>query len=258
MIKSTQQSQCSNNYIFYEPLFYEENDDEIFYPFTLQYKAFFTNYGFGRGNIKNAPKRLNYMKNIFELFSQLNHFEKYLHITKDEFLFICEELKDEKVILNDCSNFKMNFKNKILIGLYFVIQYPKSQFLTQLWQISDAYISRVLDEILPILSNYFIKYVYDRKSLSKSVLHPNIKFITDTTIHKTRKPQCKQRLDYNSNYSMHGKLTQLLIDYNGYISGFLTFIPGRTGDALTAMYNKLFPKILQSNYALGDPGFNAI
>ena len=243
------------NYILFDSLF---DDDEIDYPFSLQMKAFYSNYGRGKLGILKKNRRIFSQKDIFTTFVQFNQFEKYLHITQKEFLFVIEELKEEETLLNIKSNIKMNFKNKILIGLYFVIQYPKNQFLSQLWEVSDGYISRILDEILPILANYFIQYVYDGKSSSKSVLHPNIKFITDTTIHKTRKPQCKQRLDYNGNYSMHGKLTQLLIDYDGYISGFLTFIPGRTGDALTAMYNKLFPKILQSNYALGDPGFNAV
>lgn len=233
-------------------------DEIIDYPFSLQFKALFSNYGLGKGVVKQNPKRIYQKRDIFEMFKKFNLFEKYIHLSLEEFLRICESLKEEKDNLTVISKLNMNFENKVLIGLYFIIQYPKSIFLSNLWEVSDYYISKVIDEILPILTDYFIQFVYDRKSISRSVLSPTIKYITDTTIHKIRKPQSKQRLDYNGNYSMHGKLTQLLIDYDGFISGFYTFIPGRTSDALAAMYNKLFPKIIQSNFSLGDPGFNGV
>lgn len=54
---------------------------------------------------------------------------------------------------------------------------------------------------------------------------------------------------------MHGRLTQLLIDFTGTIIALRTLIPGRTNDALAAIYNKFFQKIVGRNFALGHPGF---
>jgi hypothetical protein len=57
---------------------------------------------------------------------------------------------------------------------------------------------------------------------------------------------------------MHGRLTQVLLDLEGYIIAFLTNIPGKVHDSLSGMYNKLFPRILGQYFCIGDSGFNGV
>jgi hypothetical protein len=68
--------------------------------------------------------------------------------------------------------------------------------------------------------------------------------IIDGTLHATRKPAHRQHLAYSGHYKMHGMLTHLLIDFDGFIISLETNILGSVHDLHAAMHNYHFPKIL--------------
>ena len=72
------------------------------------------------------------------------------------------------------------------------------------------------------------------------------------------KPNVDQRLFYYGHYKMHGILTQILINFNGKIIGFITNVPGKINDALIAIYAEFFRDVLKGRFALGDPGFAGV
>ena len=57
---------------------------------------------------------------------------------------------------------------------------------------------------------------------------------------------------------MHGCLSLIICDYEGFILSFLTHIPGRTHDSLAASYFSDIRKMIGKKYLLGDPGFQAV
>ncbi len=121
------------------------------------------------------------------------------------------------------SNLAMKFENKVLLTLLFVIQYKGNKHLAYQFGISYYYVSKVLDEIFPILVEYFSSHIPNKSIVSThSRLHHQIKYIIDNTIHKCRRPSVNH-------------------------------------DALSATYNNLFRRITgTSSFALGDTGFSGI
>nr|AGE43952.1 hypothetical protein [Naegleria fowleri] len=125
------------------------------------------------------------------------------------------------------SPLSMSLPNKLLMALHFVIQYNGRNNLVCLFNTSEYYVSKVLDEMLPFLVELFAKYIPNKKiHETRSRLHPKLKNIIDGTIHKTRK-QGGIDVDYNGHYRRHGKLIQILLDYEGYVVSFLTNIQGK-------------------------------
>lgn len=140
-----------------------------------------------------------------------------------------------------------------------MIRYPSIQGLANEFKTSTFLISKVIDEVLPILVEFFSQYIPNQKiSITTSQLSPNISYIIDNTIHKTNRPSVNQEEDYNGHYQMHGRQTQLLIDYDSNIIAFVTNIPGKIHDSLMAIYNKHFKQIINYDFALGDPGFQGV
>ena len=109
-----------------------------------------------------------------------------------------------------------------------------------------------------MLVDYFSQKIpHCRTSDKHSKLSLKIAFIINCTIHKTRKTKVFQSEHFNGHYSMHGRLTQVLIDYDGFVVAYKTLIPGRCHDSMVAIYNKQFHSIVGNNLALGDPGFQS-
>ena len=89
-------------------------------------------------------------------------------------------------------------------------------------------------------------------------MHSKLKYIIDGTLHKTQRKHGEVDTDYSGHYRMHGKLSQILLDYEGYVVSFLTNIKGKIHDSLAAKYNKWFKEIVGTDFVLGDPGFNGV
>lgn len=223
-------------------------------------EAEYTNIGVGRGVIKSGRVQENHIDVYRKWCEKPSKFEKQIHLQKDEFDYIINELQFHGSYLKlKESPWRMSFENKILLGMYYVIAYPGSKILAELFGVSGCYVSKVLDEILPILVDYFEKFIPNKKiNSSHSKLSRKIMFIIDNTIHKTRRPRVRQSRLYNGHYKTHGYLTQLLVDYDGYIVAYRTMIPGRHHDSLIATYNKHFKKIVGNKLVLGDPGFEGV
>lgn len=217
--------------------------------------SFLTNEGLGRGIVKNHRSYLEH-KNVFDSFCrQPRLFQVHLHPTEDEFLSIFHAMKKYERVLQN-SPLIISYANKILMGLLFVIEYPRDKVLAAWFGVSQCYVSNVLDEVLPLLVEYFSSYVVNkRQSSSSSRLSAKILYIIDCTIHKTKRPQINQSEHYNGHYHMHGRLSQVLVDFDGYVVAYKTMIPGRCNDSMIAMYNTEFRRIIGKNFALGDPSF---
>ena len=231
-------------------------DDDIIYPETWELAALVTNIGVGRGVIKT--QRCTYYHNdVYSYFKKFpTHFKKHILLAADEFDYILENLFPQK---NVNSLLAMSFENKVLMTLMFVVQYKGNKALGLIFNCSEFYVSKVLDEMLIILAEYFLKYIPNElTSQTHSKLHSSIRAVIDNTIHKTRKPIKGQRMHYNGHYCMHGRLTQLLVDYDGKIIAFKTMIPGKVHDNLSALYNKKFVEILGNYLCIGDTAFNQI
>jgi hypothetical protein len=183
-------------------------------------------------------------------------FKEHLFITKEEFNFILGDIREIRTFNLPLL---MSFENKVLMTLLFVVQCKGGKNLALIFNCSQYYVTKILDEMLHILVEYFVHYIPNKlQSHTRSRLHPLIRCVVDNTIHKTRKPMVKQRLYYNGHYKMQGRLTQLLSDFDGYIVGFLTNIPGKIYDSLSGIYNKVFPRILEKYFCIGDSGFNGV
>ncbi|KAL9645636.1 hypothetical protein ABK040_015851 [Willaertia magna] len=190
----------------------ETNDIFINYPLAWMVEAIRTNKGKGKGKIKSKKSKFIHNNVYANWNDNQDKFLSILHITKEEFDFILNGLE------------RMNFHQF------------RGNNLACLFNVSNYYVSKVFDEMLPYLVEYFTL------------------FIPNKNINNTR----SMDLDYNGHYHIHGKMSQILLDYEGYIIAFLTNIKSKIHDSLSANYNKDFKRILGSDFALGDPGFNGV
>ena len=240
-------------------LFLIDDDDEfIDYPVSWQVQAQCTKIGLGRGKVLRQKRRTFDHFDLYNYWSteHQDKFLKLLHITFEEFNLILQELENLKP---DETSLSMSFANKLLLCLHYVIQYIGSNNLATLFNTSEFYVSKVLDEILPILVEYFVKFIPNKKiHNTRSRLHPRMKFIIYGTLHKTQRQHGVRDVHYNGHYRMHGRLTQILLDYEGYVVAFNTNIKGKIHDSLAAMYNKDFKRIVGNDIVLGDPGFSGV
>lgn len=248
------QSMCLASYLL-------NYQNDIQFPITWERQAFGTNCGYGRGRIKLNKRVVLQKKDVFsEFLDNPSMFPKFLFMDKQEFYHILSDLDHERIPLSQKTNLAMSFENKILLSLLFVIQYKGNKHLAYQFGVSEYYVSKVLDEILPILVEYFAGYIPNRQVESThSRLHPQIQFIIDNTLHLCRKTRVNQSLLYNGHYNKHGYTSSLLVDYEGNVLAFKTLIYGKIHDALSANHNHLFRRIVGSFlFALSDTGFGGI
>ncbi|KAL9642569.1 hypothetical protein ABK040_011135 [Willaertia magna] len=235
----------------------ETNDIFINYPLAWMVEAVEINKRKGKGKIKSKRSKFIHNNVYANWNDNQDKFLSILHITKEEFDFILNGL--ERIDFHRFSILSMSLPNKLLLTLHFVIQYTGGNNLACLFNVSNYYVSKVLDEMLPYLVEYFTLFIPNKNiNNTKSRLHCRLKYIIDGTLHKTQRKYGGMDLDYNGHYHIHGKMSQILLDYEGYIIAFLTKIKGKIYDSLSANYNKNFKRILGSDFALGDFGFNGV
>lgn len=234
---------------------FDDDEDKIIVPEKWETEAMTSNTGIGRGVLKKQRICLPRIDLYHKFCQKPSKFQKHLFLKKEEFDSIINDLQIfEKRLKN--SSFLMDFRNKILLSMLFVIEYPGDKLPAERFQVSEYYVSSVLDETLPILVEYFNQFIPNVACSEKhSVLSKKIQFITDCTIHRTRRTTVNQSEHFNGHYQCHGRITHLLVDFEGRIIAYKTLVPGRSNDALTAIYNKQFQEIIGSRLALGDPGF---
>lgn len=227
-------------------------------PVSWETVAITSNLGMGKGILKSKRISNEHIDLYAKYLSKPSRFQKFLQLTSIEFHWILDQLQNDLHKL-EASPYRMTFSNKVLMGLLFVIEYPGNKVLASWFEVSEYYISKVLDEILPLLVGFFSRQIpHGQVSSKRSIFSDKIAFIIDCTLHRTRRPSLNQSEHYNGHYSMHGRLTQVLIDYEGNVIAFLTNVPGRCNDALVAMYNEDFKRIVGDNLVLGDPGFQGV
>ena len=223
----------------------------------------------GKNNI--ILNKINYFRifprrtysGVFSVFKEANvnrAFESHTRMYLDEFQFLVDELnylkkhpKLSKVATKIC------FEDKILLTIIWIVKYVDYAVLSHMFSISPPVISKLLKTIFPLLVEYFIKFIpNDIISETTSKLSSKIVAVIDSTIHATKKPAKNQHLAYNEHYRRHGIMTTLLVDYDNYISCFVTAGAGRMHDATAARHMKCFVRVLNNRFALGDPGYEGV
>src|ERR1051326_4309865 len=125
--------------------------------------------------------------------------------------------------------------------------------------VSSTTVHFLIGATLPYLVEYFVKFIPNRvASNATSKMSHRIVAVIDSTLHATKKSARHQHLDYSEHYMRHGMLTTLLVNFDGYISAFVTGTKARQHDSMACYFFPLFPKVLGSNYALGDPGYAGV
>lgn len=224
----------------------------------LVWEALYTNIGKGRG--RHRSKKVSLMQN--DIYSQWMNdpkkFQLHLHIDHNIFHIILEEIR-RLVYKKMCPNTLMSLENQLILCLLFVISYPSSRQLGLIFGVSVFVVSTVISHLLPYLFEYFQTHIPNKLvSLSHSFIGKDVRCIIDNTIHRTTKPTVNQADDYNGHYRMHGRQTQLLIDFDGNVIAYVTNLKGKMHDVLVASHNELFVDILGTSYALGDPAYFSV
>jgi hypothetical protein len=182
-----------------------------------------------------------------------HRFLEQIFLTEEEFNFIVQHLHSPPK-----TKLAMTFENKVLLVLLFVIQYHSGKALSLLFNCSQSYVTEVLDEMLPLLVEFFCQFIPNKvTSEVRSILHPQICGIVDNTPHRMPRPfSTPQEVHFNGRYQMHCRMTQMLLDFENEIVAFVTNIPGRTHDGQVAIYNRDFAGILCDSFCIGDSAFN--
>jgi hypothetical protein len=143
---------------------------------------------------------------------------------------------------------RLTFEDKLLMVFIWLVKYPDYSELATQFGTSITIVSMIISQYLDVLVIYFSRFIpnenWDKILKPHSSLSNRVVAIIDGTLHATQKPAHNQHLAYSGHYKTHGMLTQLLIDYEGFIISLQTNIPGSVHDANAALYNYNFPKIL--------------
>lgn len=132
------------------------------------------------------------------------------------------------------------------------------QLVAALYGCEDSTVSAIIHAMLPYFVEYFTSYItHENTSESHSVLSTLIRYILDGTIHPRRKARYLQHLWYNGHYEMHGMMTQLLVNFDGFIMAVVTNIAGHNHDA-GARYCDLIEHVVGDDYAIADTAYSGI
>lgn len=142
--------------------------------------------------------------------------------------------------------------------MIWLMQYPSYITLGLLFGISEAVTSTIISKLLPYLVAYFVRYIpHETNSTKHSELSRRIRFILDGTPHQRRKPQRHQHLMYNGHYKKHCMMSQLLVDYDGFIICVVTGLNGHMHDA-NVRFCKIIQDIIGEDFALADCAYAGV
>jgi hypothetical protein len=162
------------------------DDDYIDYdPTTIRLTL--SNCGLGRGIIKNKQKESYNIQSVYEKWclSSQRIFMQVLHMTKNELDIIIQEMRvyEERMMAQTQSRC-FSFESRILLTLFWIIQYPKYSQLSSEFGVSEYIISKTIHETVPFLVEHFVKEIPNRRiSDSHSSLSSSCIFVIDGTIH---------------------------------------------------------------------------
>jgi len=185
-------------------------------------------------------------------------FESLTRMKKDEFVFLVDEMKHQINSFAQVAQ-KMTFENKLLLILLWIVKYPEYASLSVMFGVSKSVISVLLNVGLPLFVDYFSQFVKNEiESDSTSSLSHRIVAVIDSTIHTTKKPSKNQHLSFSNHYNRHGMMTNLLVNFDGYIVAFVTGGAARMNDSMASYFFPTFVRALGSKYCLGDPGYQGV
>jgi hypothetical protein len=159
-----------------------------------------------------------------------------------------------------CIATHLSFADKVLLLFIWIVQYPTLALIVELFVGSTAVMSVFIRKGLKVIApffKHFIPHSFGEDPIS-SFLSENIIGIIDGTVHKIRRPSHDQHLWWNAHYEMHATHSLFLIAFDGRIIAIVTGILGSIHGAVAAKHAQIFRECLQSNLALGDPGFGGI
>jgi len=181
-------------------------------------------------------------------------------------------LNEFEILLNDLAYLKKNlklrrrvatsiyFEDKILLMFIWIVKYVDYSILSQIFSIYPAVISNLITVLIPLLVGHFVKFIPNEidADTKTSQISENIVAVIDSTIHATNKPASNQHLHYSNHHKRHGMVTSLLVNFDGYISCFVTGGLGRMHDANAARFMECFVEALNGKFALGDPAYEGV
>lgn len=219
-----------------------------------------SSYGVGRGNGKRKQRMERTPTDVYLQFQapgMHSSFRRIYRFTMGEFDIVYQRMSP---LVEDSKIPSVLPRNKILMTLQWIHHYPDYASLSLTYGISPASVSRVIRHMMPILAEFFRQFVtnklFDNSTTSR--MSNQIVAVVDATIHKSQKPSVSQAEEFNGHYKMHGVLTHILCDYDGYIIAFVTNVSGRIHDSQIGSTVDTFKKILKNKFSLGDPGFSNV
>ncbi|KAL0490866.1 3 TM domain-containing transmembrane protein [Acrasis kona] len=153
----------------------------------------------------------------------------------------------------------MSFDDMLLLTLMWIVKYDSYASFGLMFGVSEYIVSKVINVMTAVLAIYFTKYIPNKQvSGTCSSISTLIKFVLDGTIHQRRRPQKNQHFWYSTHYQMHGMVTQLLVDFDGFIIAFETGFPGSMHDCMQARNCYVIQDVVGDNYALTDSAYSGL
>jgi hypothetical protein len=230
---------------------------------TILRKSFNPSFGSGKGTpgLKRSKRTRIKPKDVWASCLESNNnklFEKLTRMYIDEFQELLHDVSYLKIHPSIVS-LSLSFENIILLVFIWLVKYPDYTFLAVTFGTSRTIVCEIINNIIPLLAAHFATFIPNRvESVMTSSLSENIVCVIDSTLHAIRKPPKNQHLHWNEHYKRHGMMTTLLVDFEGYITSFVTGALAVQHDATAAFYMKSFVNLLNGKFALGDPGYAGV
>lgn len=147
----------------------------------------------------------------------------------------------------------------ILMTLIWLVKYDSYTSLSLMFGVSEYVVSTVINTMSEVLCAFFTGFIPNKRmSETCSSLSEHILFVLDGTIHMRLRSQKDQHLWYNPHYEMHGMMTQLLVDFDGYIVAFETGYPGSMHDSTQAVHSHTIRNAIGTDFALADSAYSGL
>lgn len=233
------------------------------YPSKFKTKARHTNIGKGRGTIKEQERVIYEMVDVYSeyLSSAVDYFKKFTQLTRQEFKTIVDGMEHRREWLlerTECGG--MSFENRILLTMRWIVCYEMYKTIAEKFRTSEAYVSIIINETMPIVVEYFVTHIPHVCTTAKtSSLNDVIRYVIDATPTFIRKPIADQHLWYRRDKHDHFVSTHVLMDFDKMIVAMSVNYMGHNVDSVCARLNRPFEEIVgDKDLGLGDPGYQNV
>ncbi|KAL0481378.1 hypothetical protein AKO1_012708 [Acrasis kona] len=239
-------------------------DEEVYvnYPLFVEDAAKYSGKGLGRGKGIRKKRHIHHQRRSnYQYFTEFpSLFQKNTHLSQVQFDLIVEDIGDQReYVLKKTNILCLSYEDMVLLTLIWLVKYESYSSLSLMFGVSEYVISITINTMTEVLCAYFMRYIPNKQSsTTQSSLSSHILFVLDGTIHMRLRPQKSQHFWYNTHYEMHGMVTQLLVDFDGYIAAFETGFPGSMHDSTQANHSHTIRSAIGMNFALTDSAYSGL